>query len=66
MPVTSTTRQIKYEDIIGTEVDLDSHHIICFECYDKNLYDVQGLLKRTNDGEKPKEERQIKQWSNSG
>ena len=46
-------RPIKYEDIMGNQVDLDSQYIICYECYQADKYIVQGKHRRTNDGEKP-------------
>merc|ERR1712082_74948 len=47
------TRAIKYGDIMGTDVDLDSQHIIGYDCYQADKYKVVGKFKRTKDGEKP-------------
>ena len=44
---------IRFGDITGTEVDLDSQYIICINCWDQDFYLHRGRFRRTTDGDKP-------------
>ena len=38
-------RPIKYDDLVGTEVEATSQYILCLDCYERGNYDIKESSK---------------------